>query len=55
MLILDTGLASAGARSVNNNYNIADININVQGKHNALTDAVAQAKAVQQAYKKLKL
>ena len=36
-------------------FDIADININVQGKHNALTDAVAQAKAVQQAYKKLKL
>jgi hypothetical protein len=29
--------------------------VRIEGKHNALTDAVAQAKAVQQSYAKLKV
>ena len=36
-------------------FDLADISVRIEGKHNALTDAVAQAKAVQQAYKKLKV
>tara|TARA_B100001057_G_scaffold94174_1_gene90620 strand:+ start:3062 stop:3577 length:516 start_codon:yes stop_codon:yes gene_type:complete len=34
-------------------FDIADVSIRIEGKHNALTDAMAQAKAVQQCYKKL--
>ncbi len=36
-------------------FELSDISVRIEGKHNALTDAVAQAKAVQQAYAKLKL
>lgn len=31
-------------------FDLADVSVRIEGKHNALTDAVAQAKAVQQAY-----
>ena len=34
-------------------FDLAKVELNIQGKHNALTDAVAQAKGVQEAYKKL--
>tara|TARA_A100001391_G_scaffold94822_1_gene62820 strand:- start:6411 stop:6917 length:507 start_codon:yes stop_codon:yes gene_type:complete len=36
-------------------FDLANISVRIEGKHNALTDAVAQAKAVQQAYAKLKI
>jgi len=36
-------------------FDLADISVRIEGKHNALTDAVAQSKAVQQAYAKLKV
>ena len=35
-------------------FDLANVSVRIEGKHNALTDAVAQAKAVQQAYAKLK-
>jgi len=35
-------------------FDLAKVEVRIEGKHNALTDAVAQAKAVQQAYKILK-
>ena len=31
-------------------FDLADVSVRIEGKHNALTDAVAQAQAVQQAY-----
>ena len=34
-------------------FDIADLTVNIEGKHNALADAVAQADVVQKAYKKL--
>ena len=34
-------------------FDLADVSVFVEGKHNALNDALAQAKAVQQSYKKL--
>ena len=34
-------------------FDIAKVDVIVEGKHNALNDALAQAKAVQQSYKKL--
>ena len=34
-------------------FDIADLSVNIEGKHNALADAVAQADVVQKAYKKL--
>jgi hypothetical protein len=34
-------------------FDIANVDVIVEGKHNALNDALAQAKAVQQSYKKL--
>ena len=34
-------------------FDIANVDVIVKGKHNALNDALAQAKAVQQSYKKL--
>ena len=36
-------------------FDLADVSVRIEGKHNALTDAVAQAKAVQQSYAKLKV
>ena len=36
-------------------FDLAGVSVNVQGKHNALTDAVAQAKAVQGSYKNLNI
>lgn len=36
-------------------FDLAGVNVRIEGKHNALTDAVAQAKAVQQSYQKLKI
>ena len=36
-------------------FDLADVSVRIEGKHNALTDAVAQAKAVQQSYQKLKI
>jgi len=36
-------------------FDLADVQVDVAGKHNALTDAVAQAKAVQESYKKLNI
>jgi len=36
-------------------FDLADVQVDVAGKHNALTDAVAQARAVQQSYKKLNI
>ena len=34
-------------------FDLAKVDVIVEGKHNALNDALAQAKAVQQSYKKL--
>ena len=34
-------------------FDLADVSVRIEGKHNALTDAVAQAISVQQAYQKL--
>jgi len=31
-------------------FDLAKVDVRIEGKHNALTDAVAQAQAVQQAY-----
>ena len=36
-------------------FDLANIEVKIQGKHNALTDAIAQSKAVQTAYKKLSI
>ena len=36
-------------------FDLADVSVRIEGKHNALTDAVAQSRAVQQAYKKLNI
>ena len=36
-------------------FDLANVSVRIEGKHNALTDAVAQAKAVQQSYAKLKV
>jgi len=36
-------------------FDLADVSVRIEGKHNALTDAVAQAHAVQQSYQKLKI
>ena len=36
-------------------FDLANVSINIEGKHNALNDAIAQSKAVQQSYAKLKL
>ena len=36
-------------------FDLADVSVRIEGKHNALTDAVAQSKAVQTAYKKLSI
>ena len=36
-------------------FDLAGVSVRIEGKHNALTDAVAQAKAVQQSYAKLKV
>jgi len=36
-------------------FDFADVSVRIEGKHNALTDAVAQAHAVQQSYQKLKI
>ena len=36
-------------------FDLADVSVRIEGKHNALTDAVAQAQAVQQSYQKLKI
>lgn len=36
-------------------FDLADVSVRIEGKHNALTDAVAQAEAVQQSYQKLKI
>ena len=36
-------------------FDLANVSVRIEGKHNALTDAVAQAKAVQQSYQKLKI
>jgi len=36
-------------------FDLAGVSVNVQGKHNALTDAVAQAKSVQESYKNLNI
>ena len=34
-------------------FDLAKVDVRIEGKHNALTDAVAQAKAVQEAYSRL--
>jgi len=36
-------------------FDLADVNVRIEGKHNALTDAVAQSRTVQQSYKKLNI
>ena len=36
-------------------FDLAKVDVRIEGKHNALTDAVAQSKAVQQAYKILSI
>jgi len=36
-------------------FDLANVSVRIEGKHNALTDAVAQSRAVQQAYKKLNI
>lgn len=36
-------------------FDLAGVSVRIEGKHNALTDAVAQAQAVQESYKKLNL
>ena len=36
-------------------FDLADVSVKIEGKHNALTDAVAQTQAVQQSYAKLKV
>ena len=34
-------------------FDLADVSVRIEGKHNALTDAIAQAQAVQNSYSKL--
>lgn len=36
-------------------FDLADVSVRIEGKHNALTDAMAQSRAVQQSYKKLNM
>jgi len=36
-------------------FDLAGVSVRIEGKHNALTDAVAQAKAVQESYAKLNI
>jgi len=36
-------------------FDLAGVNVRIEGKHNALTDAVAQSKAVQESYAKLNI
>ena len=36
-------------------FDLADVSVRIEGKHNALTDAVAQSKAVQESYAKLNI
>lgn len=36
-------------------FDLAKVDVRIEGKHNALTDAIAQSKAVQQAYKILSI
>ena len=36
-------------------FDLADVSVKIEGKHNALTDAIAQTQAVQQSYAKLKV
>ena len=49
-----TGIQSFVKDAINKSlFDIANVDVIVEGKHNALNDALAQAKAVQQSYKKL--